>query len=336
MARRRRITRYNERIGPDLTPGMMTLTVFLAVAVILSVYFAFNAEPQKPADDTYVNTWSASDTNSPETSKPKYETTTVSVDNDEVDTGYLVLVNGEHECTFAEDGKIVLLYGNEDKGESYGLATASIACRSDVLDDLNRMLDAYMAATEDGGSIINSGYRTLEDQTQILNDRIESDGEEEAYKYVALPGRSEHHTGLAFDIAAQQDRTWLPQYCREYGFIQRYRADKEELTGIAYEYWHYRYVGDPHAEIMMTKNLCLEEYISLIWDHPFSDPYEFDTEGGERYIIYYVPCGDGEKTEIQVPAGMEYDISGDNVGGFIVTVDMGKTPETGDVTSEAD
>ena len=57
MAKRRRITRYHERIGPDLTPGMMTLTVFLATAVILSVYFAFNAEPRKRTEDTYVNTW---------------------------------------------------------------------------------------------------------------------------------------------------------------------------------------------------------------------------------------------------------------------------------------
>ena len=86
---------------------------------------------------------------------------------------------------------------------------------------------------------------------------------------VADPGSSEHHTGLAFDVAitgeasfgATKQSVWLAQHCWEYGFILRYPADKTAITGISYEPWHIRYVGREHAMIMRIENLCLEEYI---------------------------------------------------------------------------
>ncbi len=325
MPKRRRITRYNERIGPELTPGMMTLAVFLATVIILSVYFACNAAPPVRGVDTDEITFGGAGTDAPiETDPvPDEKTDVITVPNSQIDTGYLILVNGDHKYDFAEADRIVSLYGNDDRSDSYGLATSSIACREDVLDDLNMMLDAYKAATDDGGSIINSAYRTSDEQREILVSRIESDGEEEAYKYVAQPGYSEHHTGLSFDIAAQEDRTWLSQNCQRFGFVQRYRADKEELTGIAYEYWHYRYVGDPHAEIMMTENLCMEEYLTLLSMYTYSDPYTYKTADGDEYMIYYTPCGGDGETLIQVPRGADYTVSGDNVGGFITTVRIG-------------
>ena len=87
---------------------------------------------------------------------------------------------------------------------------------------------------------------------------------------MADPGTSEHHTGLAFDLAitgeasfgATKQSVWLAQHCWEYGFIIRYPSDKTAITRISYEPWHVRYVGTEHALIMRDENLCLEEYIA--------------------------------------------------------------------------
>ena len=94
-----------------------------------------------------------------------------------------------------------------------------------------------------------------------------------AARWVAPPGTSEHQLGLAVDIVAgsfqvldsRQEKTaeqqWLMEHCWEYGFILRYPSDKSDITGIAYEPWHYRYVGEKAAREMTEQGLCLEEYL---------------------------------------------------------------------------
>lgn len=86
-------------------------------------------------------------------------------------------------------------------------------------------------------------------------------------------GTSEHQLGLAADIVAadyqvleeEQENTpeqqWLMAHCQEYGFILRYPRDKQGLTGVGYEPWHYRYVGVEAAQEIMSQGLCLEEYL---------------------------------------------------------------------------
>ena len=88
---------------------------------------------------------------------------------------------------------------------------------------------------------------------------------------MADPGASEHHTGLAFDITVAgtifkgtEQQIWLHKHCWDYGFIIRYQEDKEDITGVTYESWHYRYVGVEHAKIIMKEGLCLEEYLQRI------------------------------------------------------------------------
>lgn len=92
---------------------------------------------------------------------------------------------------------------------------------------------------------------------------------------IALTGASEHHTGLAVDIVGRshqsldraqadtEEAKWLNEHAHEYGFILRYPADKEELTMISFESWHYRYVGEKAAAFMKENNLCLEEFVEL-------------------------------------------------------------------------
>ena len=101
----------------------------------------------------------------------------------------------------------------------------------------------------------------------------------EAARWVAPPRQSEHNAGLAIDVVSRDyDQvygdlmhefedfpafTWLSEHCAEFGFILRYPEDKQEITGITYEPWHYRYVGVEHAQKMQELDLCLEEY----WDY---------------------------------------------------------------------
>ncbi len=134
-----------------------------------------------------------------------------------------------------------------------------------------------------------SAYRTVEKQTELFEDKVRRvtyetglTGEaarEKAGTEVAYPGTSEHNLGLAVDIVARdyqildekQARTdeaqWLKENCWKYGFILRYPTDKTEETGIIFEPWHYRYVGEKAAKEIMEQGICLEEYLDAVQTH---------------------------------------------------------------------
>lgn len=143
--------------------------------------------------------------------------------------------------------------------------------------------DMVNAAKEDGVILLlRSTYRGIDLQTEGFNNKVKEYinkgySKEEATKIaatiVAVPGTSEHHTGLAADITTPSfdrlnkdfDKTdayqWLVTHCAEYGFILRYPADKTEITKIIYEPWHYRYVGVEAAKIIMNEGICYEEFL---------------------------------------------------------------------------
>lgn len=131
--------------------------------------------------------------------------------------------------------------------------------------------------------LICSSYRLRSDQDRLFalqtqehlsQGLSQTNAEEEAAKLVAVPGTSEHQTGLAVDIVdtsyqlleTNQENTpvqvWLHQNAWQYGFILRYPRGKTELTGISYEPWHYRYVGKTVAREIYQSGLTLEEYLS--------------------------------------------------------------------------
>lgn len=134
-----------------------------------------------------------------------------------------------------------------------------------------------------------SAYRTVEKSAELYQRQIkkflsagysQADAEKEAAKWVAPPGTSEHHTGLAMDLVSSDywgqysdlehdyDKfdsfKWMYANCAEYGFVLRYPEDKQDITGITYEPWHYRYVGVDAAKYIMENGLCLEEYLEEI------------------------------------------------------------------------
>jgi len=131
------------------------------------------------------------------------------------------------------------------------------------------------AATEDGVDIwLASGYRSYDYQEGIFSRRVARNGFEEAQTVVAIPGESEHQTGLAIDITSpamgygldqtfdqQPEFIWMMENCYKYGFILRYPKDRTDITQYVYEPWHYRYIGDVEmAKEIMDNGITLEEY----------------------------------------------------------------------------
>lgn len=147
------------------------------------------------------------------------------------------------------------------------------------------LIEMLKAARDEGvtGWQLNAGYRSVRYQQTLLNNKIDdylkrnpgwsrSRAKSAASQTVAAPGTSEHHTGLAFDIAARgadaflgtEQQKWLHKNCWDYGFIIRYQEDKEDITGFIAECWHIRYVGVSHSVPMRDQNLCLEEYLGEV------------------------------------------------------------------------
>lgn len=155
----------------------------------------------------------------------------------------------------------------------------------------NALSDMLSAARADGYSdlILYSGYRTYSSQKNKFETRTQrylnegysqAQAEEKAGEYIAPPGSSEHHTGLAADVCSSKivskfgylddsfDSTdeykWLKEHCAEYGFIMRYRKDAEDITGFLYEPWHYRYIGVEHAKACTELSITYEEYYEML------------------------------------------------------------------------
>lgn len=123
---------------------------------------------------------------------------------------------------------------------------------------------------------VASAYRSSEEQKKLYEEMARDYGPEKAKTLCALPGHSEHETGLAVDIemameaSETQEELNYPsgyfyrcvhEHLSEYGFILRYPEGKEQITEYSFEPWHIRYVGNPHATIIMKQNLALEEYL---------------------------------------------------------------------------
>lgn len=171
--------------------------------------------------------------------------------------------------------------------------------------------------------VLVSGFRDYETQKKLYDDSLLENGREYTDSYVAFPAHSEHQAGLAIDIGdecAQAEEICpsfmnmeithvFKKYAPFYGFIERYKSSKTELTKIAEEPWHYRYVGYPHSLIMNELDFCLEEYIAFLQEYTRDDPYHFSDEKAE-YLIY------SSGTAV---CGEDIVLSGNNCNGYIAT-----------------
>jgi D-alanyl-D-alanine dipeptidase/carboxypeptidase len=147
------------------------------------------------------------------------------------------------------------------------------------------------------------------------------------------PNHSEHQTGLAIDLAQNQsDIDFLRPYfpytgicgtfrnkAMQAGFIERYPEGKESITGIAHDPWHFRYVGVPHSKIMWEMGVTLEEYLLRLQEFRYGcEPLKYAFDSSDIEIFYLAP---GEKEAVfEIEDNLSHTISGDNMGGFIVTI----------------
>ena len=171
-----------------------------------------------------------------------------------------MLVNYENAIPENYEPKLVEVPGGEKVDER-------------IYDPLMELLEAAKEGNWDQLPMVVSGYRTQKKQQQLFDDKVagyrkegnsQSEAEELAKQWVSVPGYSEHQIGLAVDIngATYDLYFWLQENSYKYGFIFRYPGDKTDITGVAEEVWHYRYVGVEAATEMHEKGLCLEEYLA--------------------------------------------------------------------------
>lgn len=139
---------------------------------------------------------------------------------------------------------------------------------------LNKLL--AKAEKDDVDLKLRSGYRSYKDQQHIMKKFVKEEGKERAKHYTAIPGHSEHQTGLAFDVGTDtpmnnfkkdfgksKEGKWLARHATKYGFIIRYPKGQEQETGYSYEAWHIRYVGTGLAKIIKKEDTNLETYYNL-------------------------------------------------------------------------
>ncbi|MBQ8432782.1 MAG: D-alanyl-D-alanine carboxypeptidase family protein [Clostridia bacterium] len=195
----------------------------------------------------------------------------------------------------------------------------------------NEQMESTAAYAAD--AMLTDFYKVFNDSSLIFIDAYRTK-EEQSGKLTPV-GYSEHETGYVFTLQsydANGKRTglssnpnylWIYENCAKYGIVCRYPADKSVTTGIdGYDHC-FRYVGIPHATYMYQNNLCLEEYVALLQSN-YSGATHLQVTGsdGNAYEIYYVARSAGDLTTLSVPGNYAYTISGDNVGGFIVTVNL--------------
>mgnify|MGYP004532259653 FL=1 len=187
------------------------------------------------------------------------------------DLDVTVLVNKEH--ILDKDYVPLEMYvvdENENNFHQFKDASLKPMLRSDIKEYVDKLInDAQGLGLP---IIVDSGYRSFKYQQVVLDALIKEKGDE-AFKLVALPGASEHQTGLAIDFAYYEngiynddvkendkEAIWLKNNAWKYGFILRYPKGKENVTGYNFEPWHFRFVGLKLAKYLFKNDLTLEEY----------------------------------------------------------------------------
>lgn len=307
--------------------GRMTLLALCAVVLLLAVtgliflicHIAVSLQNRPDSDDQ-----NSQDDNS----QIQYELISTPYSN--VYLGNLVVVNNSHIYTFpsVEMENVTDYRERVDGNLPYLIPNINDPplMQSEAAQQLSAMLTQYYRLSGDNNLVVYDAYRTQEEQT---------DG-----NYSVAAGYSEHHTGLLVALSDSTtssgldaaDYSWIYSNCQKYGFIQRYPSGKSGITGVSNYTEAFRYVGIPHATYMAANQLCLEEYVELLRNNHTSTAgtdgahlkIDVNGDGTSDYEVYYVPANNeaGALTSVPVPSDYQSSVSGDNIGGFIVTIDL--------------
>ncbi|MBR6917354.1 MAG: M15 family metallopeptidase [Clostridia bacterium] len=359
---KRRVTKMSRKRYRKRNGALIALVIFFTLVIGASAILIIkNRKNETPSPSASVSdTASATDAPAPDESAPAFETTvpdtesgngansnnnerSVTLSNELIHDGDLILVNYKYAYTFPET---VEMFNMKEAAEHYSVSTIDTVLRRGALDAFISLTNDLYETVGCDDVIVVSSFRSVEKQQEIYQDRLERFGSEYAAAYVAEPGYSEHHTGLAmdlsvytddgvsYDIETYPDCEWFMQNYDRYGYILRYPEHKAGITSINFEGWHYRYVGLPHSLIMDKFDLCLEEYIedclpgytyhsALCYNAATNviktvDAPAYQLADSER-LVYFVPASSGDTTSVPV-TDAPYTVSGNNVDGFVVTL----------------
>ena len=259
--------------------------------------------------------------------------------------GDLLLIDAEHGFDPSKAAGMVNCFEQIRKKETstgyLRLINTGLLSQPALVDALARLQHAMKVETgTEKDLVIRAAYMTAEEIEKARTDE----------KFGYCPGDdpmgSEHGAGLCANVAfigggltyrvgdggAVNESSYINANASRYGLIKRYTKVKSALTGHVEETAHFRYVGIPHAVFMDARSLCLEEYLDLLKTTTTPDERLLITDEDDNiWSVYYVPAQSGT-TRVPVPEGVVYSVSGDNVGGFIVTV---KAAWTGNLTETA-
>ncbi len=252
----------------------VSLCAVILVAVILLITFAVKAilsGGEKDNSSLNVSSIQSENISSEEPLVSSYPET----GPNGLDANYskLLLVNGENPLPedYDYEGNLTTIPDEYINGSLKQID-------KDVWPYMKAMIDAAWA---DGVKLyVWSPYRSYSTQNMLFKKQVDRQiakgipadkAEEAAATVVARPGTSEHHTGLAADFNMADDKfettemyAWMQQHAADYGFIMRYSGEKQSITGVIHESWHYRFVGINNAKEMNRLNMCLEEYVEYI------------------------------------------------------------------------
>lgn len=187
----------------------------------------------------------------------------------------LVLINWNHPVDKNRPNGLII------QGDVFGSEVALQNPRGSINEEAaTAAKELFLSAGSEGIGryILVSAYRSQEYQDKLFNERKKEDpnyGKDPFENPVkVVPGaNSEHRTGLALDILCESynnaddgfaktpEGKWLAENAHKFGFILRYPKEKEHITGVIFEPWHYRYVGLNAARVIFEQGLCLEEYV---------------------------------------------------------------------------
>lgn len=233
--------------------------------------------------------------------------TTVPQDEAAIHSGKLLQLDGSH----AFSGNTGELGTFENKNDSYRMKRLDLTAKSEVVTAMNSMGSAYQSAVGAANLMVYSTTAPYDAVGSLYPD--------------ALPDRV---SGYCVDLCLlnadetisrfETPNTWLQENSWKYGFVFSYTDTDAAVTGVAAAPYHLRYVGQVHAGIMHDQNLTLSGYFEYLKSHTLSVPLYY-TVDDVIYTVYYVPS-EGGTTEVPVPLNADYEISGNNTDGYIITV----------------
>jgi zinc D-Ala-D-Ala carboxypeptidase len=264
--------------------------LFIVCSVLLSGCMLLYSHEQKTNDSAHVNSETEKEQKATQTSKTDPEST---IDPDlllesqywnviEVQNGINVIMNPENILSLVnKENNLPANYKPKDlviPNVPFTFTEQNVDkrfMRAEAAKALEKMFSAAKQARVN--LVAASGFRSYERQQSLFTQEVEKAGKEKAIHAVAMPGQSEHQTGLAMDITSPsvkneitiafgetREGKWVAEHAHEFGFIIRYPKGKEQITGYQYEPWHIRYVGKKAAKVIFEHGLTLEEYFQVV------------------------------------------------------------------------